>query len=148
MEILRHLQRDPTTSHKKRLFNFLQQLLKANAIEKPQYFHLYPGEATPRIYGLSKNHKEGTPLRLIVSSMNSITENIAKLLTTLLATLVGNTSHRVNNPQDLVSKVWKLKLNPNETMVSYDVRMNFPGIPTTEALMVVKKTAAIRQHIK
>uniref|UniRef100_A0A2D4JJT8 Reverse transcriptase domain-containing protein n=1 Tax=Micrurus lemniscatus lemniscatus TaxID=129467 RepID=A0A2D4JJT8_MICLE len=87
----------------------------------------------------SPKSREGTPLRPIVSSINSVTHNIAKHPTTLLAPLVGNTTHAINNSQDFASKVWNLKLDPDETMVSYDLTSLFTCIPTTETLIVVKK---------
>ena len=51
---------------------------KEKAIDRQKYYRLYSGEATPCIHGLPKIHKEGAPLRLIVSSINSTTYNIAK----------------------------------------------------------------------
>ena len=41
------------------------------------YYHVEPGEAIPCIYGLPKRHKEVDQLRTIVSSINSVTYNMA-----------------------------------------------------------------------
>ena len=50
---------------------------KEHVIDRSFYYRLYPGEATLCIYGLPKIHKDGAPLRPIVSSINSVTYNIA-----------------------------------------------------------------------
>ncbi|CAI5693976.1 unnamed protein product [Oreochromis niloticus] len=91
----------------------LQDLEKDKIIDRLTYHRLYPGDAIPCIYGLPKIHKEGVPLRPIVSSINSATYNIAKHLATILAPLVGNTPHHIKNSTD---KVQKLTLDPDETM--------------------------------
>ncbi|TWW76265.1 hypothetical protein D4764_13G0009270 [Takifugu flavidus] len=77
------LKRDPTSSYKKKVVDLLQKLEKDKAIDRPQYYRLYPGETIPCIYGLPKIHKPGTPLRPIVSSINSVTYNISKYLDTM-----------------------------------------------------------------
>ncbi|XP_060756578.1 uncharacterized protein LOC132867614 [Neoarius graeffei] len=133
------LRRDPTSCYKKKVVSCLQQLEKDQAINQSLYYRLYPGEAVPLIYGLPKIHKEGAPLRPIISSINSVTYNIAKHLATILAPLVGNTLHHVKNSQDFATKVADLKLDLDETMVSYDVTSLFTCIPTTEAVESVRK---------
>ena len=57
------------------------------------YFNLYPQLRIPKFYGLPKIHKEGTPLRPIVDSINSVTYQISKKLATILTLLVGNEFH-------------------------------------------------------
>ncbi|XP_060756880.1 uncharacterized protein LOC132867932 [Neoarius graeffei] len=132
------LRRDPTSGYKRKVVSCLQQLEKDQAINQSLYYRLYPGEAVPLIYGLPKIHKEGAPLRPIISSINSVTYNIPKHLATILTPLVGNTPY-VKNSQDFASKVADLKLDSDETMVSYDVNSLFTCIPTTEAVESVRK---------
>ncbi|XP_023821902.1 uncharacterized protein LOC111949272, partial [Oryzias latipes] len=133
------LRRDPTSGNKKKVIDCLQRLERDQVIGKPLYYRLYPGNTTPCIYGLPKIHKEGIPLRPIVSSIDSITYNMAKHLATILAPLVGNTEHHVRNSQDFANKVKHLQLDSDETMVSYDVTSLFTCIPTTEAVISVRK---------
>lgn len=71
--------------------------------------HLYPGEAIPCIYGLPKIHKEGAPLRPLISSIYSVTYKIAKLLISIVAPLAGKTTHHIQNSQDFTNKVKDLK---------------------------------------
>ena len=111
---------DSTSSYKK-VIDLLQKLDKEQTFDRPLYYRLYPREAIPCIYGLPKIHKQGTPLRPIVSSISLDTYNISKYLASILGTMVGNTPHHIQNSQDFAKKVCHLKLQPEETMVSYDV---------------------------
>ena len=128
------LKRDPTANYKKKVIDCLQTLEREGAIDRKLYYKLYPGEDTPCIYGLPKIHKEGVPLRPIVSSINSVTYNIAKHLATILAPLVGSTPHHIHNSSDFVNKIKNLKMSVDETMVSFDVTSLFTCIPTAEAV--------------
>nr|XP_054606785.1 E3 SUMO-protein ligase ZBED1-like [Nothobranchius furzeri] len=51
----------------------------------------------------------------------------------------GNTPHHIKNSTDFTDKVQKLTLDPDETMVSFDVVSLFTCIPTTEAVETVRK---------
>ncbi|KAE8285518.1 hypothetical protein D5F01_LYC16976 [Larimichthys crocea] len=73
------------------------------------------------------------------SSINSLTYNITNHGATILAPLAGNTPHHVHNSMDFVNKVRGLKLDTDETMVSYDVTSRFTCIPTREAAETVKQ---------
>ncbi|XP_050924570.1 uncharacterized protein LOC127140827 [Lates calcarifer] len=133
------LKRDPTSRYKKKVTEYLQQLQKEGIIDKAQYYRLYPQDSIPCLYGLPKIHKEGAPLRPVVSSINSVTYNIAKHIAKILAPLVGNTPHHIHNSRDFVNKVRDLKMDTDETMVSYDVTSLFTCIPTSEALSTVRE---------
>ncbi|XP_071344169.1 uncharacterized protein [Trachinotus anak] len=133
------LKRDPTSGYKKKVIECLQQLQKEGVIDKTQYYRLYPQDSIPCLYGLPKIHKEGAPLRPIASSINSVTYNIAKHIANILAPLVGNTPHHIQNSIDFVSKARNLKMEPDETMVSYDVTSLFTCIPTVEASATVRE---------
>ncbi|XP_070835613.1 uncharacterized protein [Chaetodon trifascialis] len=133
------LKRDPTSGYKRTIIEYLQSLQKEGAIDRLQYHRLYPQESIPGIYGLPKIHKEGAPLRPIVSSINSVTYNIAKFVANILAPLVGNAPHHIQNSMDFVNKVRDLKLDPSETMVSFDVTSLFTCIPTQDAVEIVRR---------
>ncbi|XP_012811622.2 uncharacterized protein LOC105946468, partial [Xenopus tropicalis] len=132
------LRRDPSSSYKKKVIDCLQQLEKEEAIDRALYHRLYPREATPCLYGLPKIHKDGAPLRTIVSSINSVTYSIAKYLANILAPLVGKTVHHIQNAKEFVTNIQGVKLEAEETMVSYDVTSLFTCIPTTEATETVR----------
>ena len=60
-------------------------------------------------------------MRPIVSITYSVTYNIAKHLTTIIAPLVGKTPHHIQNSFNFISKDQYLRLALEEVMVSYDV---------------------------
>ena len=73
------LKTDPTDKYRTQLINILKPWGKLISIQL--YRFLYPtGGQPPRMYGLPKIHKAGTPLRPIVSSIGSLTYNVAKYL--------------------------------------------------------------------
>lgn len=103
------------------------------------YYKLYPGDAIPCIYRLPKIHKECTPLRPIVSSINLVTYNIAEYLDTILFPLVENIPHHIKNSMDFTTKIRQIKLEAEETMVSYDITSLFTCIPIGDAVQAVKR---------
>ncbi|KAG8226743.1 hypothetical protein J437_LFUL004394 [Ladona fulva] len=88
-----------------------------------------PAEAPPRLYGLPKIHKDGIPLRPIVSAINSPTYNLAKYLTGLLSPHVGKCEHHIRNSSHLISILDKIHLDPSDIMVSLDVVSLFTKVP-------------------
>ena len=74
-----------TIERENRIKNFLRQLKKENVIDATLYFSLRTTGSRPGIlYGLRKVHKPNIPLRPIVSSINSLSYNVAKYLVSLL----------------------------------------------------------------
>ena len=67
------------------------------------YRRLYPMRAnSPKFYGLAKVHKQGMPLRPIVSSIGAVTYQPAKELSKILKPLVGKAPHHVHNNKDFL----------------------------------------------
>ena len=62
---------DPTTKHKNKLIALLKSIKADGGMNDNLYKKLYPtGASSPKFYGLPKVHKEGIPLRPIVSSID------------------------------------------------------------------------------
>ena len=134
------LSRDPTNKFKEIIIKTLKELEQNGVLERKLYLKLYPtSENPPTFYGLPKIHKAAVPLRPIVSSIDSITYEIAKHLTSIIGPLAGTTVHHVKNSGDFVKKIEHLKVNTDETIVSYDVTALFTCIPPDDALAVVKE---------
>ena len=84
------LSSDPTTKHKNRLISILKSIKAEGGIDNTTYKRLYPtGAGSPKYYGLPKIHKQGVPLRPIISSRGSATYETAKELAKILKPLVG-----------------------------------------------------------
>ena len=57
------------------------------------------------MYGHPKVHKEGTPMRPIVSCIGSPSYNLAKELSCILTPLAGNSFHTVKNSASFVRSI-------------------------------------------
>ena len=105
--------------------NILQDLTKEGGINREEYRKLYPTtETPPKFYGLPKMHKVNNPLRLIVSSVGTITYNCAKHLADILSPVVCKTRHHVAN-SDFTDHITKEHVEEDEELRSYNVTALF-----------------------
>ena len=136
----RPIPNDPTNKYKTKLIALLKSIKTEGGINESTYKRLYPtGAGSPKFYGLPKIHKEGTPLRPIVSSIGAVTYSISKELSRILKPLVGKSPHHIHNNQDFMEHLKGIQLGPDEVMVSYDVRALFTSVPIQPALEVIEK---------
>jgi hypothetical protein len=133
------IKKDPTDKYRAQLVKILNQWRSEETIPDNLCRFLKPtGGVPPRIYGLPKIHKANIPLRPIVSSLGSVTYNVAKYLARILSPLVGKTEHFVKDSRDFVSKIKDLEVPPGHKLISYDVSALFTSIPTPDALRVIR----------
>ena len=86
----RTISSDPTTKYKNKLVNLLKSIKAEGGMDETLYKRLYPtGAGSPKFYGLPKIHKEGIPLRPIVSSIGAVSYETSKELARILKPLVG-----------------------------------------------------------
>ena len=89
--------------------------------------------------GLPKIHKEGVPLRGIVSTVGSPFERISRYLIPILRTIQGRSGLFVKNSRELKERVKEWRVEGDEILVSYDVKNLYPSIPIKKALELVEK---------
>ena len=131
---------DPTTKWKNKLIAILKTIKSEGGINDNTYKGLDPtGASTPKYYGLPKVHKEGVPLRPIISSRGAATYKSAKELARILKPLVGKAPHHVHNTQDFIQIIEDIKLQDHECMMSYDVHSLFTSIPVDPAITIIRK---------
>ena len=131
---------DPTTKHKNKLIAFLKTIKTQGGMNDNLYKKLYPtGASSPKFYGLPKVHKEGNPLRPIVSSVGTVSYETAKELSRILKPLVGKTEHHVKNTKEFIESIQDITLQKDECLVSYDVEALFTSVPIQSALTITKK---------
>ena len=97
------------------------------------------GAGSPKFYELPKVHKQGTPLRPIVSSIGAATYQTAKELSRILKPLVRKSRHHIQNNQDFLEDLKSIKISPDEVMMSFDVKALFTSVPIEPALKVIEK---------
>ena len=120
------LSRDPTQKYKKGIADQLSDLKETGVLSNSLYRRLYPTTDTaPRFYGLPKIHKANLPLRPIVSSIGSITYNLAKHLKGFVKPLVGQSIHHVKNSSEFTKTIKDKRVEEDEEMRSYYVTALF-----------------------
>ncbi|XP_072037657.1 uncharacterized protein [Amphiura filiformis] len=132
---------NPTSGYRKKVTDFTTKLTTEgtfNVIQKRKLDAPPSEPSVPAFYGLPKIHKaEPIPVRPIVSSIGSITYNLAKYAAEILGPLVGKSPHNIKNTQDFVNQIKGIKLRESETITSYDVSALFICIPPDFAIKVV-----------
>jgi hypothetical protein len=133
----KQLKSDPTKRIEK-LVN--TALVKLPEINQKTRLNLAPKFCKPpHIYGLPKIHKQGVPLRPIVSSIGSPCHALAKYLVNFINPVVGTTPSFIKNSIDFVNKIQDIKIEQHECMVSFDVTSLFTCVPVDEALKALRK---------
>ena len=92
----------------------------------------------PKFYGLPQIHKTGNPLRPIVSSRESVTYGVAKVLSKVLKPLVVKSLHHIQSTGDFVSRTKGLTPQLGECLTSYDVTSLFTSFPIDSAHNIIK----------
>ena len=128
--------KDPTATLQRRMNALLLSLRCSNHLSDSIYLTRCTSGCIPLLYGLPKIHKPETPLRPIVSFLSSPTYQLSKHLSRILAPLVGNTSHNVQNSQDFAKFISSQTLDDDETLVSFDIVSVFTKVPTQLAIQV------------
>ena len=100
----RKLRRDPTPSFERKMNSLLLSLTKKGELPRQLYDTLRSSAGQiPRMYGLPKFHKTGTPLRPMVSFINSPSYQLSKHLSDLLSPLVGHSQSAVKNSREFAN---------------------------------------------
>nr|VZI28691.1 unnamed protein product [Spirometra erinaceieuropaei] len=93
--------------------------------------------AMARFYGLPKIHKDGAPLRPIVSLRGTPTFNLAKWMFRRLNCLTSGSDTTVRSSVHFLERLKGLQINTAEVMVSFDVTSIFTSIPKDLAVETV-----------
>ncbi|XP_062716986.1 uncharacterized protein LOC134292157 [Aedes albopictus] len=92
----------------------------------------------PRIYGLPRVHKEGRPLRPVVSTVGSATYNMAQLLSNILGNIVGKTEYHVINSFEFAEEVTGMQVPEEHVLFSLDVKSLYTNVPVAYALECIE----------
>ena len=140
---------DPTSKQKARLIKLLKNIKAEGGITEDKYKKMYPtGAGAPKFYGLPKIHKQDTPLRPIVSSTGTVSYNTAKELASILKPLVGLSSHHLKNTKDFIQQLKEVKLQQDETIISYDIKALFISVPIQPVLDIIKNKLENDQQLQ
>ena len=147
----RKLSRDPTKSYEKRVNDELKRLNKEGHISQQTLsaLRLQAGESRPPLfYGKVKLHKEGTPLRPIVSSIGSCTYKIAKRLAPILTQYSQQVQSYIRNTKELVEEVRSWEIKQDEVLISFDIKALYTSVPVEDALKAVNNRLQCDQSLE
>ena len=121
-----------------RLQKRLLDLVKADHMPKWIYDAIQPtGSKRPRMYGLPKTHKEGTPLRPILSMTGLSHHELGKWLASLLQPVLERfSSHCISDSFTFAKTMQNLDIDPNVFMCSFDVSSLFTNVPLEETIKI------------
>ena len=116
------------------LKKLLNELLLDGHISERLHSSVQPHSLSPaRIYGLPKIHKNGCPLRPILSMVGTPQYMVAKMLHTILKPLI-KTENTCADSFELVKMVKQLTIEDSTVLCSFDIESLFPSIPVEETI--------------
>ena len=73
-----------------------------------------------------------------MSSTGTVSYNTSKELANILKPLVGWTTHHLKNTKDFIEQIKDIKLLPDETIISYDIKALFTSVPIQPVINIIK----------
>ncbi|XP_075160288.1 uncharacterized protein LOC142233293 [Haematobia irritans] len=146
----KRLKIDPTSKFQTKNNKLVEKLYKEDLISIEEKNKLTSKTAiAPRIYGLPKVHKEGTPLRPICSSINAPSYKMCRYISSILKNVTKDSKYNVKDAIDFKTKIKNVRLTDDEILKSFDVVSLFPSIQVNLAIaMIEKKWDLIKNHTK
>ena len=118
----------------------IQKYLRTNVkplVEEFVYKHLYPTGSQPgKLYGMCKVHKQGNPLRPVISMINSAEYNLAKWLDSYIKPNIPN-KYSVASTSEFLEILKETTFDPSDKIVSFDVVSLFTNIPLGETIEII-----------
>ena len=120
------------------LQNYVYRYLrKSEEVDKSTYDNLYDVGGSPgKFYGLVKVHKDGYPIRPVVSMIGTPEYGLAKWLDTFIKPNIPN-QFMLNSTQHFVDKIKDFPIYSGDTMVSFDVKSLYTNVPLKETINIV-----------
>ncbi len=129
------LHNDPTRKRETRLY---QGYLWSIKLAKETYKMAQPcGSRAGVLYGLPKMHKEGAPVRPIISAIGTYNYKMAKWLTGILTPLWKESPFMLKNTFEFVNKVKEINTDTDKFMFSFDVESLFTNVPIDETIVII-----------
>ncbi|XP_059225896.1 uncharacterized protein LOC131997970 [Stomoxys calcitrans] len=117
MCMYRRLKIDPTSRLQTRNNKLVDKLHNLNLISIQEKNKLTSKTAlAPRIYGLPKIHKEGTPLRPICSSINAPSYHLCRYIVNILKNITKDSKYNVKDAVDFKAKIKNMTIENDEVL--------------------------------
>jgi len=144
------VKKNPIKSIENNLNNMLKKWLQNDYISKQQYFKLHSSDSIlPKAYGLPKIHKNNTPFRIIVSSINTALYSIASFLQDIISNSLEKTNSHIANSFDLYSSLSGKRIRDSDVLISLDVTSLFTNVPLDLAIdSISRRWSHIQRNTK
>ena len=118
-----------------KICKLLESLRNENKISEALFSKLKPiGSQPPRLYGLAKIHKNGVPIRPVLSMPGSPYFNIAKQMANWLSIV---SECKINSStKEIADQLADIVLEDDKELVSFDVVSLYTNVPVNEAIVV------------
>lgn len=117
----------------------LRKFLRKKAINEKEFDYLWTHTTTkmPRFYGLPKIHKEGVPLRPIVSQIDGPTYGLNIACDKFLEGTENNIPNLIRDTREFIASLQNINVPDHAFLVSIDIRSLYTNIPWTEGIRAV-----------
>lgn len=134
------LKSDPTGVNERKNNRLVMALFKQGHINEHTRKMLTTRTSNPaRLFGQIKAHKEGHPVRPIVSTINSPSYKLARYLATILKISYKDSPYNVPHAREVLKRVKKVKIPDDQVLVLFDVVNCFGNIPAKMAIELVER---------
>ena len=135
------LKGDPLLSLEKESANYIKQLNSKNFMgDDTKIQHKIAQKCnTSKAYGLIKIHKQGFPVRPIISTINSPTYNLPKLFSQFLQSKLKKPKSHIDNSLELKLKIEKMKIPHGFEVISLDVVSLFTNVSNELIYAAIEK---------
>ena len=101
---------------------------------------LIPGGSNPgKIYGLVKVHKQGNPVRPVVSMIGAPEYQLAKFIDSIIKPYIPQT-YMLQSTNQFIDHLNEFKFNSNHKLVSLDVSPLFTNVSLKETIQIIADT--------
>ena len=136
----RKLKSDPTAKITKKIGVLVDEWRENKYIDPRTHRKLKVTSSNPpRIYGLPKIHKQGRPLRPVVSTIGSTTYGIAQFLAKIIGNVVGKTEYHVRNSFEFAEEISEKQIPEDNVLFSLDVTSLYTNVPVEYAIDCLKE---------
>jgi len=134
------VKRSPAKTIEDNLNSRLKKWFQKEFISKQQFFKLRSSDANlPKAYGLPKVHKNNTPFRIIVSSVNTALYSLASFLQEIIIHSLKNINSHTSNSFDLCNSFSGKQVRDTDVLISLDVISLFTNVPLDLAIDGISK---------
>lgn len=133
------VQRNPGSNIRRTLHSKLRKIELDGRLDRQKVLSWCPTFfQTPFLFGLPKIHKNGCPLRPVISQIDSIFSGLSRYMSTLLKDFVMDSPSFIKDSVDVKAKLLTASDIHTGVLVSFDVESLFTNVPVDGILDALK----------